>query len=298
MFARGFELGLDAAVRAAASGKGPRAARGSRRAPREATRPQRRRRGPRGVDGPTREGDRDRITATTTRGGRGDEDDEGSESSDDASASSSSASSDASAPSSSPSDPPPPAAPPRPRRRSRRSRRSARPPGALGASSRPPWLARASPAYDEHMGAENLGPALYGLCRSPSRPSRSRSAAGTPPCSSSRPSRTTPRRREGSATGARARRTRRTAEDRRMHPDAPSWYLHETVRERAESIRAGSDDDEETDDDATETATTAGRGGGVEVEVEEEESRRCTASRTICRTRSARRGSFATRRGG
>ena len=39
------------------------------------------------------------------------------------------------------------------------------PPGAAGGVFSPRWLETVSPAYDAHMGAENLGLALYALCR-------------------------------------------------------------------------------------------------------------------------------------
>ena len=265
MFARGFELGLDAAVRAAASREGPPG--GARLAARAFAK----RHGLSDV-GEAPEAWMDRLVkaiaiASLPPPPEDDEDDEDDEdeSSDDASASSSSASSDASAPSSSPSDPPPPAAPPPPSATALAALAAlaAPPPGALGALYAPSWLARASPAYDEHMGAENLGPALYGLCRF-AKPTVALEIGG------GYTSLFILQALEDNAAEARRLRDRGAGSEdaaRRpkiagMHPDAPSWYLHETVRERAESIREGSDDDEETDDDATETATTAGRGGG------------------------------------
>jgi len=42
---------------------------------------------------------------------------------------------------------------------------SAAPPGARGGLFRPDWLAAAAKCFDAHMGAENLGTALYALCR-------------------------------------------------------------------------------------------------------------------------------------
>ena len=57
-----------------------------------------------------------------------------------------------------PSRPPPPP-------RSPRSRRSTPRPPARGAASSLRWLETVAPACDAHMGAENLGVALYALCR-------------------------------------------------------------------------------------------------------------------------------------